>query len=155
MRWLLCFLSLLLMTHAPTICRAHGVEGYVEMAAGASVKANYDDGEPMAYAAVEVMPAGAKLAFQTGRTDRNGYFIFRPDGPGLWQVVINDGMGHRLALEYEVAADPDAAPVAAESTPPPPVHVDGSTRALKIVTGLAVIFGLCGFFYGWQARRRP
>jgi hypothetical protein len=27
------------------------------------------------------------------------------------------------------------------------------SRPLKIVAGLSLIIGLCGFFYGWRARR--
>ncbi|HDS15366.1 MAG TPA: hypothetical protein ENN66_01865 [Proteobacteria bacterium] len=151
MRWWLLYLLLCLsiLTHAPAVCWAHGVEGYLEKIEGVCAWANYDDGEPMAYAAVEVRLEGAKLAFQTGRTDRNGCFLFRPDGPGRWQVVVNDGMGHRLALAYEMALDPTAVP----AEPPARTHDGCLTRSLKIITGPAVIFGLCGFFYGWRARR--
>ncbi|MBN2231651.1 MAG: hypothetical protein JW781_02365 [Deltaproteobacteria bacterium] len=149
--WLHLSVCLLGLALSAAPCRAHGVEGYIENITGACVYAGYDDGEPMAYAAVEVRPEGAKLAFQTGRTDRNGCFMFRPDGPGRWQVVVNDGMGHRLALDYEAAADPTTA----EPHATPRARDGGLTRAVKIITGMAVIFGICGFFYGWQARREP
>ena len=133
------------------ICWSHGVDGYAESANGYCITAMYDDGEPMSYAAVEIQAPDSKNQFQTGRTDRNGCFMIRPDEPGRWQAVVKDGMGHRLSVDLEVE-DRQAAPQNHDA-----VHAKasgGMNRPTKILTGLSIIFGLSGFLYGWQARRR-
>ncbi len=63
---------------------------------GLGLEAFYGDGSPMAYCQVEVFRQGDKLPFQTGATDKNGRFLFFPDPPGSYRIVINDGQGHRL-----------------------------------------------------------
>lgn len=140
---LMAFLSVVLYA-SPAPC--HGVAGYVEAAQGYRITALYDDGEPMSYAAVEIKAPGEAIAFQTGRTDRNGIMLFQPDHPGHWQAVVTDGMGHRLALGLEVAsagAPADAGKQAA------------GDKTRNIITGLAVIFGLFGILYGRKGRRSP
>jgi nickel transport protein len=136
-----------------TVCVGwcHGVEGYVEQIEAHCVTAMYDDGEPMSYAAVEIKAPDSDIAFQTGRTDRNGCFTVKTDLPGDWQAVVSDGMGHRLALDFSVAADQGNTPEI-EKTVSPSVP-NQMSRPLKIVAGLSLIIGLCGFFYGWRARR--
>jgi len=59
----------------------------------------YDDGEPMSYSAVEIKGPDSDIAFQTGRTDRNGLMMSQPDRPGPWQAVVSDGMGHLVVTE--------------------------------------------------------
>jgi len=56
----------------------------------------------MSYARVKISAPGAKLTFQSGRTDRNGRFCFFPDTPGDWKVVVDDEMGHRLEVMVPV-----------------------------------------------------
>jgi nickel transport protein len=130
-------------------CRAHGVDGIVERTEGYCLTAQYDDGEPMSYAAVEIKAPDSKIAFQKARTDRNGRFMFQPDAPGRWQAIVQDGMGHRLALDAKV----DKGSGASEKVPAE-MRVAGPRpgRLGSILAGLGIIFGLCGFFYGWQAR---
>ena len=139
-------MAALLMTAA---CRAHGVEGYIERMAGYCITAEYDDGEPMSYAAVEIRSPDGDIAFQTGRTDRNGRFMLYPDRPGQWQVLVQDGMGHRLALDLTADAENPTPPAG-----PSPVHPEGSgrSRVTSILAGLAFIFSLFGWIYGWRAR---
>jgi nickel transport protein len=103
----------------------------------------------MSYAAVEIKAPNSKIVFQKGRTDRNGLFMFQPDTSGRWQAIVQDGMGHRLALDAEVGKDPGA-PEKVHATVPATGAMPG--RFGNIITGLAIIFGLCGFFYGWRAR---
>ncbi len=130
----------------------HGVEGYTEQIEAHCITAMYDDGEPMSYAAVEIKGPGSDIAFQTGRTDRNGCFTVKTDTPGTWQVVVSDGMGHRLALDFSVATDPEAAQPAEEMAP---MRTERPMdRKLGIAAGLSIIFGLCGVAYGWKARGR-
>jgi nickel transport protein len=130
---------------------AHGVEGYLEPAQGYCVTALYDDGEPMSYAAVEITAPESGSVFQTGRTDRNGCFMFRPDGSGRWQAVVKDGMGHRVALELAVDGAQPMPPAEGNLAPAASQPV---TRALKITAGLSIILGLTGFAYGWKARNK-
>ncbi|MFH0730721.1 MAG: hypothetical protein V2B19_30800 [Pseudomonadota bacterium] len=145
----ICCLTVALVTVATGW--AHGVEGSIEKAEGVCVTALYDDGEPMNYAAVEIKVPGSETVFQSGRTDRNGRFLFKPDGPGQWLAVVTDGMGHRLALTH-VAGGGEAGPVPVETGLP--VTSAGTSRPLKALAGLSIIFGLCGFLYGWRARRQ-
>lgn len=129
---------------------AHGTRGYVEKTDGFRIVAEYDDGEPMSYGDVEIKSPNANIPYQTGRTDRNGCFLFQPDIQGQWQIEVKDGMGHRLALDLVVGAD---------GTAPKTVNACASkasgkiTRPLQIIAGLCIIFGLSGFLYGWKARR--
>jgi nickel transport protein len=134
----------------PTAGWSHGVRGGVVRSDGYLVTAEYDDGEPMSYAAVEIKSPDSNIAFQTGRTDRNGLFMFRPDREGRWRIVVQDNMGHRLAVHPEVAGDTaDAKAADAESR----VTSSDLTRAGKAVMGLSIIFGVFGLWYGWRARR--
>jgi nickel transport protein len=142
--------SALVIAGVVSPCWSHGVDGIVERVDGYCVTAQYDDGEPMSYSAVEIKAPDSELVFQKGRSDRNGRFMFQPDKPGRWQAIVTDGMGHRLALDVEVGEDSEV---------PEQVHTTGMPAAGalpgrfgNILTGLAVIFGLCGFFYGWRAR---
>jgi nickel transport protein len=143
-------LSAVMMWAAPS-CRAHGVDGYVEREEGYCVTAQYDDGEPMSYAAVEIKAPDSDIVFQKGRADRNGRFMFQPDGPGRWRAVVQDGMGHRLALDAQVD-EASGAPETVHAGMPANGARPG--RLGNILTGLGVIFGLCGFLYGWRARSR-
>lgn len=135
---------------ATTPVWGHGTEGYTETAAGIRVVAGYDDGEPMSYAAVEVTAPKSDIVFQTGRTDRNGVFMFAPDQSGKWQVTISDGMGHRLALGRQVDLQKKTAAPSGSARQATAAPV---TRREGIVAGLSIIFGLCGLAYGWKMRK--
>jgi len=151
MKPILIFLSGLLLAIATVsegLC--HGVEGTVEPVEGYCITAMYDDGERMSYAAVEIKAPQAEIVFQTGRTDRNGRFMILPDKPGTWQAAVSDGMGHRLALDFEVSAEGDNQ-LKGQSVAP--VSTGAAGRPMKTVAGLSILFGLCGLFYGWKARR--
>jgi nickel transport protein len=143
-------ISLTVMTLAAATAWCHGVEGSIEKVEGLCVIALYDDGEPMSYSAVEIKAPGSETVFQSGRTDCNGRFLFKPDAQGQWHAVVTDGMGHRLALSLAVGGGETVpAPVAAGYVP----AREGMTRPFKVFAGLSIIFGLCGFLYGWKARR--
>lgn len=111
----------------------------------------YDDGEPMDYAAVEIKSPDAKVPFQSGWTDRNGCFMFKPDEPGLWHAVVTDGMGHQENLEIKIGGAADG-PETAPAHPSAPPSGDPS-RSLRIFAGLSLITGIFGFLFGWKARR--
>lgn len=126
----------------------HGTEGLTEQAEGILVSAEYDDGEPMSYAEVEILGPGSDTPFQKGRTDRNGMFMFRPDRKGLWQIVVRDGMGHRLALEREITDVKGGC----NAVKPVETVSRKASRPQDIITGISIIFGLFGIVYGWKAR---
>ncbi len=85
---------------------AHAVHGETENGSEAlCTSASYEDGEPMSYAAVEIIAPNAKLPFQSGRTDRNGYFCFRPDTPGRWKIIVKDEDGHFVRLGAKVSKE--------------------------------------------------
>ena len=115
------------------------------------MEVEYDDGEPVSYAAVEVLNLEEKIPLQTGRTDRNGRFLFLPDKPGEWKVVVNDEMGHRVALKTTIdkninltgngdQTDTDADAVAV-------------SKYEKVLMGITIIFGMCGFFFWWNGKK--
>lgn len=122
--------------------RAHGLN--VEWRpAGESlvVAASYDDGSPAANADAEVSGPGGGL-HTTGSTDAAGLFAFVPAGAGSWTVVVDDGFGHRqeLVITHE--------PGAAAATPG---AMSPGTSWRELGTGLAIIFGVTGF---WLWRRK-
>ena len=140
----------LIMTLAfllPSPLFAHGVKGTVKEG-GLVVTAQYDTGEPMSYARVRISAPGAKLTFQSGRTDRNGRFCFFPDARGDWKVVVDDEMGHRLEVMVpvneakELKTDQDSG------------RLESSfSRYEKALMGISIIFGLSGIFFWWRGKR--
>jgi nickel transport protein len=127
--------------------QAHGVSGAVSQG-GIVITATYDSGDPMSYSKVTILAPDAKLQFQSGRTDRNGRFCFFPDGSGQWEVLITDGMGHRLAKPVVVD---ETLSVSSNSA-----FGNGSShlgKAEKALMGLSILFGMTGLLYGWRTRR--
>ncbi|NPA40371.1 MAG: carboxypeptidase regulatory-like domain-containing protein [Thermodesulfobacteria bacterium] len=101
--WILVLAFLRLLLH-PFPGLAHGVVGKIEYQGKCVIViAQYDTGEPMSYAKVDVYAPDSKIRFQLGRTDRNGCFAFVPDVPGIWKVRVYDGMGHLLSLSIKVS----------------------------------------------------
>ena len=133
---------------------SHGVRGRIDSGRGIIVEAEYDDGEPMSYASIEIFDSGKNLPFQTGRTDRNGRFLFYPDMMGDWKVVVNDGMGHRLVLKTEI----DSSLSHKESN-----ERHGKGLSLnnapfpgyaRVILGISVIFGIFGSLFGWMSHKK-
>ena len=142
---LMIFLGIVFLL--PGMIYAHGVSGKVD-SGGMVVTAQYDTGEPMSYAKVNISAPGAKLTFQSGRTDRNGRFCFFPDGPGDWKVVVDDEMGHRL----EVAVPVDET-MALQANQHPGESVGSSCgRYQRALMGISIIFGIFGIFFWWKGR---
>lgn len=127
---------------------AHGTGGRLDEAGGIRLLAEYDDGEPMSYAEVEVRAPEDNPVFQTGRTDRNGVFLFLPDHGGKWRVTVNDGMGHQLVLAREITGTGTFSPQAVAS----PATVPGKSRWPMVIAGLGIVYGSAGFVYGFRER---
>uniref|UniRef100_UPI004056E8DC hypothetical protein n=1 Tax=Candidatus Electrothrix sp. TaxID=2170559 RepID=UPI004056E8DC len=97
---------LLLGLTFPGEAQPHAVHGETGSSSEAlCTSASYDDGETMSYAAVEIFAPNAELPFQSGRTDRNGYFCFRPDTTGQWKITIKDADGHFVRLGIKVSKE--------------------------------------------------
>ena len=140
-------LVLMIILTLPALLSAHGVTGKVK-AGGLVVTAQYDTGEAMSYAKVNISAPGAKMPFQSGRTDRNGRFCFFPDATGEWKVEVNDEMGHLLAVNVPV----DAA-MNLETNPEAVRSKRFLSKYEKALVGIAVIFGVSGFFFWRQGIR--
>ncbi len=125
---------------------AHGIRGEIISKTGTLVKAEYDDGESMSYAAVEIFCCEKKLPYQTGRTDRNGQFLFLPDKPGIWDITVKDDMGHQLQLKTSIGENN----LVRESRDN---HLQSCTRYQKALTGIAVLSIIFSFFYWWKGRK--
>lgn len=144
-----CFAFLLVLSWA-LVVTAHDLQTKIEVSPPYVVlTAQYEGDEPASFIAVTVRPpasAGVEAdAFQTGRTDYNGRFVFVPSAPGLWSLVLDDELGHRTELTAEVGGGASAA----EN-----VSASGRGTTEKLVVGLSVLFGAAGFLYGWLNRRR-
>jgi nickel transport protein len=90
----------------PIAVWAHGV-GSREMDSGAAraMEFLYSDGEPMAFARIQVTAPGEGGVFQSAHADARGRFAFVPAGPGEWTVAASDGQGHRAVHALTVAAE--------------------------------------------------
>ncbi|HML55662.1 MAG TPA: carboxypeptidase-like regulatory domain-containing protein [Solidesulfovibrio magneticus] len=86
----------------PAGAMAHGV-GSRELDPGAAraMVFLYADGEPMAFAQVQVTAPDGTV-HQSARTDGKGGFAFLPSGSGVWRVAASDGQGHRAVREVAV-----------------------------------------------------
>jgi len=144
----LMIFSLAMILSLPSLLCAHGVSGKIDTG-GFVITAEYDTGDPISYAMVKISAPGAKLTFQSGRTDRNGRFCFFPDMPGEWKVVVDDEMGHRLEVPVSVneamklKTDEQAGRSARSS-------LSKYDRALM---GICIIFGISGVLFLWRGKK--
>jgi nickel transport protein len=134
-------------TLAAAVLSAHDIEITVEHAPPAVVvRTTYAGTEPAPYASVLVYaPGKTETEYQNGRTDENGVFSFVPDENGEWRFVVDDEMGHRTELAIPVDLTRGSAAEGAIAVQMP--------LRLKLVTGLSVILGLTGLFYGYKIRQ--
>ncbi len=145
-RGLIIFLAMFFLL--PSFLYAHGVRGKTGIG-GVVVSAEYDTGEPMSYAKVNISAPEAKLSFQSGRTDRNGRFCFFPDIQGDWKVVVDDGMGHRLEVKVPV----DETLTLQKNQERGNTGEKFLSRYEKAFMGIAIIFGISGILFWWKGRK--
>lgn len=139
----------------------------------------YATGDIPIYVQVEVYgPGNNDVEFQNGRTDALGRFTFTPDRPGVWAVIMSDGMGHQLRHEVLVpeslftnaakgstTPEANAAPHMSSGTgtssangatsAPASTEKAGPSTAWKALVGVSV---LCNIFLGialWRRRTTP
>jgi nickel transport protein len=110
----------------PAGAMAHGV-GSRELDPGAAraMVFLYADGDPMAFAQVQVTAPDGTV-HQSARTDGKGGFAFLPSGSGVWRVAASDGQGHRAEREVAVGA-PSAPGASGEAGPATAAGTSGQT----------------------------
>ncbi len=126
---------------------AHDLSIQISLAPPAVVtRAVYGAGEPVVFGKVLVYAPGAPAkVYQSGNADEQGYFCFRPAGPGNWRVAVDDELGHR---QESVVRIPE--PFAGSTSQ---ASASGASRLERAALGLALIIGISGFWYGFRARR--
>jgi nickel transport protein len=124
----------LLALLGPWLARAHEVTHEVVYGRAIAVRARYGGGDPMAYAEYQVFsPADAKIPWQKGRTDRDGWLAFVPSQAGIWRVQVADKTGHGMILS--VSADAPARPDRADGMLGWAMRLAGAAAALALVFG--------------------
>lgn len=109
------------------------------------VTVTFDDGAPVAGAAVTVNRLDDDGLVAQGNADEHGKYCFEPPGPGVYQVTARDGAGHRDRFEL-VVGDETAAPAGAK---PPSV----GEVFYRIVSGLGYLAGFSVMAW-WFLNRR-
>ena len=131
---------------------AHGSGWSQENSFAVVLSLYYADQTPMLYCEVQVFsPADPKIPYQKGRSDRNGFFSFKPDRPGLWSFSASDAEGHQSTGEVEITDEQLRMASVPEKAPPAKggASADG-VDPIKVALGLSVIANLGLFF----SRRR-
>ena len=124
---------------------AHDIELAVRLTAPSVVtRAAYAGRDPVSFAEVAVHKPDSESEYQTGRTDLNGYFAFVPDGPGLWQIIVDDELGHRTEKTVEVPSPFESSGEA----------VKGLSVLQKALVGIALIIGITGLLYGYKVHQQ-
>jgi len=138
-------LLLIILIAGPSMARAHGTASRaVEAGNLAAVEFTYSDGEPMAYAEVQVFsPEDRKMEYQIGRTDKYGNFAFRPGVSGEWLITADDGMGHLCRATVETGPGLSSLPGkeedrGSEAAAP---SVVGS-RTIGVIAGMSLILNM-------------
>ena len=137
------FFPVILLSFTASTAWSHGVVYEVKEDRTTIIKVEYDDGEPMSYAEVEIFsPGDEKIEYQNGRTDKNGCFAFLPNEVGEWKVKVNDGMGHGVVTKVTVKEG---------------MRIDilhhGFSRWQKLVVGVSAIWCLTGLIFYFRARK--
>ena len=87
----------------PASAEGHALRAQILPGEGSvEVVCTYGAGLPASAEVRLVSPADPTRYRQILQTDEEGTARFRPDTPGLWRLVVDDGLGHRAELEFEV-----------------------------------------------------
>ncbi len=130
-----------------------------------TVKAFFSRTAPLVGAMVDVYAPGDDQPYQTGRTDKAGFFAFIPDRTGEWTMRVDDERGHVDRVTVEVAGTF----FSGDNLVPEETHPEEIQERMvaiektgtgndfqvfyRVITGLALIFGLTGIIYGVKARQ--
>jgi len=169
------FLSFLSFLLACNCLYAHGIRVQTELHPPfVLINAGFSATSMLIDARVEVFAPETASAFQIGRTDTRGNFVFYPERQGEWKVIVDDERGHKRTVNVQIdalffsmssnsgedvkVADVDTLCAHAEAYHDDHHHHhhahDGHMSMIyKIILGLALIFGITGIFYGIKSRR--
>lgn len=145
-----------ILTLSTMNAEAHGVLTDVRLQVpSVVVKTLFTESQPVVDATVTIFaPASAEVVWQTGRTDQTGSFAFLPDTSGDWIFIVDDQKGHAKKLTITVSDEFIA------KTEKPAVTggkadllTSRRERIYQTITGLALIFGITGIFYGVRLRQ--
>jgi nickel transport protein len=126
---------------------AHEVLHEVRPGGAVAVRVFHSDGEPLASAPYEVWsPADPGVAWQKGRTDREGWLAFVPAAPGAWRVKVIGDDGHGL----ETVIDTTALASLPTATP----GSSSIAAAPRLVVGVALVALLFGALVLLARRRK-
>lgn len=108
----------------------------------------YTDGSDMAYSEVSIFsPENAEVPYQKGRTDKFGYFSFRPSSQGNWTFKVDDGQAHMAQGELEYTPQPlqsETMGTDAQEAPKAQAPRGGGAKATvaDVILGLSLILNL-------------
>lgn len=108
----------------------------------------YSDKEPMRYSEVLIFsPENKEVEYQNGRTDQEGQFAFCPNKSGIWEIKVNDGMGHAVNTTLTVTPEAGAAEKPANVTQKKKDFFAKFPMWFRIFFGLSVLLNI---FWGLQ-----
>ncbi len=122
----------------PTL--AHEVHLSQQTTQAVLLELTYADGQPFAFEAYELYPAGAEMPAQVGRTNAQGQLSFVPGKEGQWRIKAFSGDGHGMDQMLQVQVSPSG------TQSPPSQETD---RPSRIILGLALILALFGAYQLW------
>lgn len=147
---LLSLLGFLLVGMAMQKAGAHAARVEVQPIPAVEVRASYDTGEPMAFAAVNVFAAeNPTLPFLQGLTDDTGVFHFfpPPEASGSWTVQVRQaGHGAVAYLMFPEHSLPQTDSPSVSGNP---------GRLQQWIMALAVIWGFVGTALYFRRRHPP
>jgi len=161
---LLCLVSIFGMS---AVTLAHSINFETEKHAPlVTVKAFFSRTSPLVNAGVMIYAPDETQPYQTGRTDKAGYFAFMPNAVGDWAFAIDDERGHKDRLLISIdqgffngddqivgEADADLRPEEVENQLTEVVQEKNIPNVYRVIFGLAIIFGITGTLYGIKARQ--
>ena len=134
--------ALAIVMLVPGFCSAHGLGYSVLGTQGTTFACKFSTGDPVSYAQVLVYsPEKGETEFQNGRTDAQGTFSFLPNRPGIWNIIVNAGMGHKLDFALTVThADLQNRTVSVKPSSESQTTISKTLLALSLLTNL-FLFG--------------
>ncbi len=141
----------------------HGTNINYQMTQAIRVQAKYDSGDPMKEAQVTVYaPNNPAEAWQTGTTDKQGYYVFvpNPEITGNWEVKIRKaGHGDIASIPVEKTNTTTASTSASSNNSQLPLaqvqgNSAGYTPLQRTVMGIVVVWGCVGTALFFMSRRR-
>lgn len=142
---------LFVMVFVPNVALAHKmlIDVFVQEDGAVLVGVFFPDGSPAKNCKVEILTEDGRV-FKEGLTDRDGQFMFKPEGAvGTFKAVATGTMGHKVEVSFKMG-EPQAAPQEAEGpgeVKPTKIKLSHKEKFpwLEIIAGLGFIFGLSSF----------